>query len=39
MIGLGTLVAWYKAETHGYTTSALESVQSRREPLSDLVAH
>ena len=32
MIGLGILVAWYKAETHGYTTSALASVQSRRAP-------
>ncbi len=32
MIGLGTLVAWYKVETHSYTTSALASVQNRREP-------
>ncbi len=30
MIGLGILVAWYKAETHGYTTSALASIQQPR---------
>mgnify|MGYP005827219697 CR=1 FL=1 len=32
MIGFGTLVAWYKAETHSYTTTALASVQNPREP-------
>ena len=39
MIALGMLVAWSKAETHGYTTSTLASVQSRPELLSDHAAH
>ncbi|HTO60422.1 MAG TPA: OpgC domain-containing protein [Bradyrhizobium sp.] len=32
MIGLASLISWYKAETHGYTTSALLSTQAVSAP-------